>query len=302
MPDARGQEDADIPAAELLRHGAVQPRGERGEHGGGLALDQHGELIVAEAGGERAAPGGLLDAARRLDQQRIGGARAEGLVHAAEPVEIDQHEAAGLAPRRQQPLDQGGAVGDAGERVLAALAAGFLLGFRDAGQAVALGLHAAPTGEHALHGRFDGVGDLAAAQRLADEVGGADAHRFRGIVDRGMAGDEDDLRPDAAVRRVDAAGEAEPVLARHADVADDDAEIAAFGDDPRRDLRRGREADLVAAPAERLADLLEHHRLVVDDEHAEAGSIVGRGIQEGGRHGGVLRQTGSRAGTRPVWR
>ena len=89
------------------------------------ARHQDRELVAAQAGHGVAGPHAHLQPARDLDEHEVAGGVAVDVVHGLEVVEVDEEHgeegpraAAGPAQRFRHPLDEQGAVGEAGERVV----------------------------------------------------------------------------------------------------------------------------------------------------------------------------------------
>src|ERR687888_184430 len=116
--DSRGQRGPD----EVLRGGAADPVREL-DAGRGLAVDDDGELVAADA--ERLLPGAALlgQRARELAQDAIAGRVALVVVQALEVVEVEEEERdvararVGALERGVEVLLEGAVVAELGERV-----------------------------------------------------------------------------------------------------------------------------------------------------------------------------------------
>ena len=123
----RGRGEDFLPVdVEGHRQLALHPLRHAGSIGGVLhALDQHRELVAAQARHRVPGAPGPLQPPRDLDEQLIARAVPERVVHHLEAVEVEEEHREPAAPaslgalqRHAQPLHEQGAVGEPGERVV----------------------------------------------------------------------------------------------------------------------------------------------------------------------------------------
>ena len=197
---------------------------ERAEHalGGALGLDrrrrvleQHRELVAAEARGEIVLAQRGAQALGDGHEQRVAGGVPERVVDALEVVEVEEHDRRRVVVARERGLDpqrEQRAVGEAGERVVARLVRQALLELRD-GRQRARGLTAL---ERAAGVRADRLeqAPLARAERLAAlDREQADDARVAAQRDDDRRGEAERREAGAPVGRAPARGRSRCVLA-----------------------------------------------------------------------------------------
>ena len=131
--DARAERERALGDDRGLGEALEQPLGERGRVGLAPALDEHGELVAAEARHGVARARGRAEAARHLQQHLVADVVPEAVVDLLEPVEVDEQQrdrCARALPARQrllEPVAEERAVGEAGEAVVERLPRELLL-------------------------------------------------------------------------------------------------------------------------------------------------------------------------------
>ncbi len=125
---------------------------------------------------------------------------------------------------------------------------------------------------------------LGGIERLGNEVVGAGAHRGDGVLDRGVGGDENDLR--GACTRLRSGEHLQPRPVGHGQIGEHDGErLRALCDRLEREPDARSRDHVVPLPAKEDLEHLPERGLVVDDEKP------GRGRHDG-IHSGKLAKAG----------